>query len=277
MLAPCGRYGIGAMLLDLNNPLKVIGRLDEPLISPTEKERDGYVPNVAYSCGAMIHGGRLYLPFATSDRITRHGDGLARCAAEAADWIAGLLLLRLRLVYSRRQDRLVNLSRIRKHAGGGKGDSPPVGLIAFPEASSMIEPLTRAPADGMPRLFFLTRNTDDHGRFQRSRTGPRRAGELGNPRSPAAAKPGSGTRRAGQLAAATPILRRSGPAAAAAATIFTPMPTSGSIVTCSRLHDEGKRVDITLLVERLRQVGRVRSDRRRGLPGRSGAVGALRA
>jgi predicted GH43/DUF377 family glycosyl hydrolase len=59
------------MLLDLNNPLKVIGCLDEPLITPTERERDGYVPNVAYSCAALIHNGYLYLPFATSDMITR--------------------------------------------------------------------------------------------------------------------------------------------------------------------------------------------------------------
>jgi predicted GH43/DUF377 family glycosyl hydrolase len=70
-VGPMRTYCIGAMLLDLNDPLKVIGCLDEPLISPTEKERDGYVPNVAYSCGAMIHNKRLYLPFATSDRITR--------------------------------------------------------------------------------------------------------------------------------------------------------------------------------------------------------------
>jgi predicted GH43/DUF377 family glycosyl hydrolase len=70
-VGPMRTYCIGAMLLDLNDPMKVIGCLDEPLITPTEKERDGYVPNVAYSCGAMIHNGRLYLPFATSDRITR--------------------------------------------------------------------------------------------------------------------------------------------------------------------------------------------------------------
>ena len=70
-VGPMRTYGIGAMLLDLDDPLKVIGSLEEPLIMPTEKERDGYVPNVAYSCGAMIHGGQLYLPFATSDRITR--------------------------------------------------------------------------------------------------------------------------------------------------------------------------------------------------------------
>jgi predicted GH43/DUF377 family glycosyl hydrolase len=70
-VGPMRSYGIGAMLLDLNDPLKVIGCLEEPLITPTERERDGYVPNVAYSCGAMIHAGRLYLPFATSDMVTR--------------------------------------------------------------------------------------------------------------------------------------------------------------------------------------------------------------
>jgi len=70
-VGPMRTYCIGAMLLDLNDPLKVIGCLDEPLIAPTEKERDGYVPNVVYSCGSMIHNGDLYLPFATSDMITR--------------------------------------------------------------------------------------------------------------------------------------------------------------------------------------------------------------
>ncbi|MFZ5831461.1 MAG: glycoside hydrolase family 130 protein [Planctomycetota bacterium] len=70
-VGPMRTYCIGAMLLDLNDPLKVIGCLNEPLIAPTERERDGYVPNVAYSCGAMIHNGQLYIPFATSDMITR--------------------------------------------------------------------------------------------------------------------------------------------------------------------------------------------------------------
>lgn len=70
-VGPMRTYCIGAMLLDLNDPLRVIGCLDEPLIAPTERERDGYVPNVAYSCGAMIHNEQLYLPFATSDMITR--------------------------------------------------------------------------------------------------------------------------------------------------------------------------------------------------------------
>jgi len=69
-VGPMRRYCIGAMLLDLDDPLKVIGSLDKPLITPTEAEREGYVPNVVYSCGAMIHGQYLYIPYAMSDMAT---------------------------------------------------------------------------------------------------------------------------------------------------------------------------------------------------------------
>ena len=72
-VGPMRTYCIGVMLLDLNDPRKVIGILEEPLITPSEKERDGYVPNVAYTCGAMIHNDQLYVPFATSDTTTRFG------------------------------------------------------------------------------------------------------------------------------------------------------------------------------------------------------------
>ena len=64
------RYTIGAVLLDLNNPGRVIGRLPEPLLEPIPEERDGYVPNVVYSCGALVHAGRLILPYAMSDQCT---------------------------------------------------------------------------------------------------------------------------------------------------------------------------------------------------------------
>lgn len=70
-VGPMRTYCIGAMLLDLEDPLRVIGILNEPLILPSDKERDGYVPNVVYTCGAMIHKGYLYIPFATSDTMTR--------------------------------------------------------------------------------------------------------------------------------------------------------------------------------------------------------------
>jgi predicted GH43/DUF377 family glycosyl hydrolase len=70
-VGPMRTYCIGAMLLDRDNPHQVLGILDEPLITPGERERDGYVPNVVYTCGAMIHDRQLYIPFATSDTITR--------------------------------------------------------------------------------------------------------------------------------------------------------------------------------------------------------------
>ncbi len=60
-------YCIGAILLDLNDPTRIIGELAEPLIVPNEYEREGYVPNVAYTCGAIIHNGLLVIPYAISD------------------------------------------------------------------------------------------------------------------------------------------------------------------------------------------------------------------
>lgn len=66
-VGPMRRYSIGASLLDLDDPSKVIGRLEEPLLMPLEEERSGYVPNVVYSCGSMIHNNCLILPYAVSD------------------------------------------------------------------------------------------------------------------------------------------------------------------------------------------------------------------
>jgi predicted GH43/DUF377 family glycosyl hydrolase len=66
-VGPMRQYCIGAMLLDLENPAKVIARLDEPLLAPHVSEREGYVPNVVYSCGAIIHNDELVIPYAMSD------------------------------------------------------------------------------------------------------------------------------------------------------------------------------------------------------------------
>ncbi len=66
-VGPMRQYCIGAMLLDLENPRKVIARLEKPLLAPTEKEREGYVPNVVYSCGSIIHRNELVIPYAMSD------------------------------------------------------------------------------------------------------------------------------------------------------------------------------------------------------------------
>lgn len=69
-VGPMRSYSIGAVLLDLNDPTKVIGHLADPLIVPDEQEREGYVPNVVYTCGLLEHGGRLYVPYAQADKRT---------------------------------------------------------------------------------------------------------------------------------------------------------------------------------------------------------------
>lgn len=66
-VGPMRQYTIGAILLDIDDPCRVIGHLKEPLLTATGDERDGYVPNVVYSCGSMIHGNLLVLPYGFSD------------------------------------------------------------------------------------------------------------------------------------------------------------------------------------------------------------------
>jgi predicted GH43/DUF377 family glycosyl hydrolase len=88
-VGPLRRYCIGAFLLDRDDPRKVIGRLREPLLEPTQSEREGYVPNVVYTCGALLHNGELVIPYGLADHATgfatvsiadvlsamHHGDG----------------------------------------------------------------------------------------------------------------------------------------------------------------------------------------------------------
>ena len=69
-VGPMRKYALGAFLLDRNDPSRVIGRLTEPLLTPNENEREGYVPNVVYSCGAVIHNGDLVIPYAMADHAS---------------------------------------------------------------------------------------------------------------------------------------------------------------------------------------------------------------
>lgn len=66
-VGPMRRYVLGALLLDLDDPGRVIGHLREPLLEPNESERDGYVPNVVYSCGSLVHEGQLVIAYGASD------------------------------------------------------------------------------------------------------------------------------------------------------------------------------------------------------------------
>lgn len=70
-VGPMRQYCISAVLLDLNEPTKIVARLREPLLSPNEEERVGYVPNVLYTCGAILFNDHLIIPYAMSDITTR--------------------------------------------------------------------------------------------------------------------------------------------------------------------------------------------------------------
>ncbi|MCO6044377.1 glycoside hydrolase family 130 protein [Aeoliella sp. ICT_H6.2] len=72
-VGPMRKYSIGAFLVDHEDPSRVIGRLQHPLLTPNEDERDGYVPNVVYSCGAVVHDGNLIIPYAMADYATTFG------------------------------------------------------------------------------------------------------------------------------------------------------------------------------------------------------------
>ncbi len=70
-VGPMRQYAIGVLLLDLDDPTVVLGCLRQPLLTPEADERDGYVPNVVYSCGGMVHGRTLVLPYGASDSTIR--------------------------------------------------------------------------------------------------------------------------------------------------------------------------------------------------------------
>ena len=69
-VGPVRKYSIGAALLDKKDPSKVLARSREPLVRPDPSEREGYVPNVVYTCGAMAHNDQIILPYAVSDTFS---------------------------------------------------------------------------------------------------------------------------------------------------------------------------------------------------------------
>jgi predicted GH43/DUF377 family glycosyl hydrolase len=69
-VGPVRKYSIGAVLLDKHDPSRVLARAREPLVRPEPTEREGYVPNVVYTCGALRHGDRIILPYAVSDTFS---------------------------------------------------------------------------------------------------------------------------------------------------------------------------------------------------------------
>lgn len=66
-VGPMRKYCLGATLLDLKDPSKILCQLEEPILIPNDEEREGYVPNVVYSCGSIIHNKELIIPYGMSD------------------------------------------------------------------------------------------------------------------------------------------------------------------------------------------------------------------
>ena len=81
------RYCLGAALLDLHDPSRVLARLHAPLLTANEQEREGYVPNVVYSCGGIMHGDKLILPYAMSDSATSFAVISIRSVLAAMSWL----------------------------------------------------------------------------------------------------------------------------------------------------------------------------------------------
>ena len=71
-VGPMREYVLGASLYDIDNPEIEIGRLKTPLLAPNSEEREGYVPNVVYSCGSLIHNGNVVIPYGISDNASTY-------------------------------------------------------------------------------------------------------------------------------------------------------------------------------------------------------------
>jgi predicted GH43/DUF377 family glycosyl hydrolase len=83
-VGPMRTYVLGALLLDLEDPTLVIGRTTEPMLEPIRDRRDGYVPNVVYSCGGLIHEGVLWIPIGIGD------SRIGVCSVELDDLLASM-------------------------------------------------------------------------------------------------------------------------------------------------------------------------------------------
>jgi predicted GH43/DUF377 family glycosyl hydrolase len=84
-VGPLRSYALGALLLDLEDPRRILGFLTQPLLEADESERDGYVPNVVYTCGAIVHADQLIVPYGFSD------EGVAFAQVKLAELLDALL------------------------------------------------------------------------------------------------------------------------------------------------------------------------------------------
>ncbi|PIQ34328.1 MAG: glycosidase [Bacteroidetes bacterium CG18_big_fil_WC_8_21_14_2_50_41_14] len=166
------KYSLGAALLDLNDPTKVIGRLNEPLLSPNEEEREGYVPNVVYSCGSIISNNELIIPFAMSDTSSTYA------CAPLEELLARLLPAEFKKGTSLKaatkacvlivEDELINqkiISAILKTAGY-EVEVAPDGIVALMQIANkkfdlILSDISMPHFDGYQLLEYINENKID--------------------------------------------------------------------------------------------------------------------
>lgn len=165
------KYCLGATLLNLDDPTKVIGQLSEPLLMPNEEEREGYVPNVVYSCGSLIHNNQLVLPYAMSDtastyasipmddlmeRLIPAGYNLEKKNGKVKDTRARILVVEDEVVY---QKIIASILR----SGGYEVEIAPDGIIALIQVSKgkfdlILSDIAMPNFDGYQLLDYISDN-----------------------------------------------------------------------------------------------------------------------
>ncbi len=163
------KYVISAMLLDLDDPTKVIGQLSEPLISPNEEEREGYVPNVVYSCGSIVNNDELVIPYAMSDTASTF------CTVPLKELLTALVPSELKLGRRKEgkakarvlvvEDEVINqkvIAGILK-ADGYEVEIAPDGIVALMQISKgrfdvILSDIAMPNFDGYQMLEFLKSN-----------------------------------------------------------------------------------------------------------------------
>ncbi|MBK9291393.1 MAG: response regulator [Bacteroidetes bacterium] len=163
------KYVISAMLLDLDDPTKVIGQLCEPLISPNEEEREGYVPNVVYSCGSIINNDELVIPYAMSDTASTY------CTVPLKELLTALVPSDLKLGRRKEgkakarvlvvEDEVINqkvIAGILK-ADGYDVEIAPDGIVALMQISKgsfdvILSDIAMPNFDGYQMLEFIKKN-----------------------------------------------------------------------------------------------------------------------
>lgn len=168
-VGPVRKYSMGATLLDLDDPTKVIGQSSEPILAPNTEEREGYVPNVVYSCGAILHNEHIVLPYAMSDTSSTYAtipvhdllsklkpSSLKKAGVKKAETKAKILVV---------DDEIINQQVIASYlkSAGYEVEIAPDGIVALMKIANhkfdaILSDISMPNFDGYQLLDYLNEN-----------------------------------------------------------------------------------------------------------------------